>query len=859
LLPNPETDPMRRPTPARRAALAALTGLSGALLTSVVTAGPAAADQVYERPASGVFSVLGHGWGHGHGLSQWGAQGAAGQGIDADTITAAYYPNTTRSVIAAAPIRVLLQEDDGRDTQVYAAAGLKVTDLASGQAEVLPSGPTRWRATVDASGLHLSSLTGSAWTPYALGSASSSPSPSASASPSPSPSPSGAPPPAPSYAGPLRFAGPTVVRLALPDGTSRDYRGALQAVKTSSSSLQSLDVLTLEDYLLGVVPRESSSSWRPAALEAQAIAARSYSAYKRAHATGNYDICDTTQCQVFGGTRVYASDGSSIALEAASTSDAVHQTSGVVRSYGGAPIFAEFSSSNGGWSTDGGEPYLVPQRDDWDGAVSNPVHSWSASLRATDLERRYPGVGTLRRIRVTRRDGNGEWGGRVKDVVLEGVDSSGAATSVAASGGGIYLARTWPAYSDGLRSSWWQITTTTDGAVVSQSAAPKLVRPPGAPSTGSLTVTMKNTGTTPWPTDGLHLAVASPPGQADALVGGSTRPGVLTPTAATSIAAGETATFTFALDAAGVAAGSQGRAYRLRIADGPVFGATVNWTIPVAPTTFTAAVAAPPSPVTAAVGDKPPSVFADGRTVVVPRSGSTGVRLQTRNTGNATWPVEAATPVRLGTSGPRDRASVSTGSTWSSPKRADRLSGDTAVSPGATGIFDLMLYGAGQPVGVTTESFEPLWEGKHWIDGAATTLTVVRTDPAVSRLAGTETAPPATARTTTSASGFTLVVRLRNLGGASWTVGKEWLATASGRADPLRTSAWPYPTRPPALARNLTRPGVQAVYPGEVGEWRIPLSGFRCTPGTYAEAWQPLGPTGRYGPVLRTSVTVVRG
>jgi hypothetical protein len=331
------------------------------------------------------------------------------------------------------------------------------------------------------------------------------------------------------------------------------------------------------------------------------------------------------------------------------------------------------------------------------------------------------------------------------------------------------------------------------------------------------------------------------------------------PTSATSIAPGETASFTFALDTAGVQAGTHGRAYRLRIGDDPVFGATVNWTIPVAAATFSAAVAGPPSAVTPSTTDAPSPVFADGRTVVLPRTGSTGVRLQARNTGNTTWPVGAATPVRLGTSAPRDRASASTGATWSSAKRADRLSGDTAVGPGATGIFDLTLYGGGQPVGVTTEAFEPLWEAKHWIDGDQTTLTIVRTDPAVSRLAGVDKPPPATFRTTTKTSGFTLVIRLRNLGGSPWTVGKEWLATSNGKADPLRTSAWPYPTRPPAMAANATRPGVKVVYPGEVGEWRIPLSGLRKAPGTYAESWQALGPAGRYGPVLKTTVTVVRG
>src|SRR3954463_6558683 len=194
---------MRRALPVRRTACAAAAALVGSVLTAVVTATPALADEVYERPASGVFNVVGHGWGHGHGLSQWGAQGAASQGVDADTITSTYYPGTAKAVLANAAIRVLLQADEGRDTQVYAASGLKVTDGATGSSEVLPGGPTRWRATVDSAGLHLSSLTGSTWTPYAIG--------SASAPRAPSPPPPSSPPPPPSSAGPIRFSGPEVV------------------------------------------------------------------------------------------------------------------------------------------------------------------------------------------------------------------------------------------------------------------------------------------------------------------------------------------------------------------------------------------------------------------------------------------------------------------------------------------------------------------------------------------------------------------------------------------------------------------------------------------------------------------------
>ncbi len=425
---------LRRPTAVTMTAL--LGGLSLLLLS------PARADsttnEVYTPAADGTFAIEGHGWGHGHGMSQYGAQGAATKGLTADAITAFYYPGTSRALLAAAPIRVQLAADEGKDTQVYAATGLRVT--AGTGSSSLPSGPTRWRVVVDAAGLHLESLTGSTWSaPVAVGGTTS-------------------------FSGPVSFSGPTgsLVRLAYPDGTSRDYRGAVQAVQLTSSTLASVDVLSLEDYLLGVVPREASSSWLPAALQAQAIAARSYSAYKRGHtaSTAKWDICDSTYCQTFGGSASYTAAGLRTSLEPTSTTDAVHATTGVARTYGGQPIFAEFSSSDGGWSVDGGEAYLKAQPDDYDGITNSSVHSWTATLTTTQLTARFPTVGRLLRMRVTSRDGNGEWGGRVQTVVLEGVSASGAATSVPTTGVGVYLAHSWPTSPDGLRSSWWHVKRT---------------------------------------------------------------------------------------------------------------------------------------------------------------------------------------------------------------------------------------------------------------------------------------------------------------------------------------------------------------------------------------------------------------
>lgn len=413
--------------------------------------------------------------------------GRAGRGLlgrSATEILTAYYPNTVSARLPGSSIRVVLTEagaegyrpvggTDHRyecdsaaapvnlrcDLEVFPATGLRATDLSSGASLVLPAGVDRWGVNVDAAGLHLYQLVGTAWSVVPLGGVST-------------------------LRGPVRFSGAPFLRMRYRDGTARDYRGTIDAVWTGSTRMARVATLPLEDYLLGVVPRESASSWLPAALQAQAVAARSYSAYVRGHApTGAaWDICDSTSCQVFGGSAYYPVSGSGTWLEPASTTAAVRATAGVVRTYGGASIFAQFSASNGGWSTDGGAPYLTAHPDPWDGVVPNSVHSWTGSLTAAGVQARYPAVGRLLRLRVLQRDGNGDWGGRVLAVQLEGVDAGGRPTVVntdpagsSITGADIYATHSWPAYADGLRSSWWAlqappILPSRTPAVVSSSA-----------------------------------------------------------------------------------------------------------------------------------------------------------------------------------------------------------------------------------------------------------------------------------------------------------------------------------------------------------------------------------------------------
>jgi SpoIID/LytB domain protein len=829
-----------------RAARAFRGALVSALLAAplaVLPALPASAEEVYPRPPDGVFSIEGHGWGHGHGLSQYGAEGAARKGVAFTAILDAYYPGTAQTVTPARAVRVLIGEDDHTDLHVGAASGLALRDLATGTRYALPAGATRWRVVPDAAGERVEYYS-SGWRAWSSGTVSA-------------------------WTGPLQFEGPTVLRLYFTDGSARDYRGALRAVRTSATAINVVNALDLESYLYGVVPRETSSSFHAEALKAQAVAARSYASYEVDHPRAStYDICSTTSCQVYGGVRLVTSSGSVIELETTATTNAVNATARTVRTYNGKAIFAEFSSSNGGFSVAAGQPYLLARADPWDAIVS-PYHDWTAQVTAAQLEARYPAVGRLLRIRVTQRDGNGDWGGRVRTVLLEGVSSAGKATTVTTTGGGVYSANTWPRSANGLRGSWWRIRPPYGATVVSLSAAPSLVRPPGA-SKADLVATIRNTGGTAWPVNGLHLAVAGPVGAADPMAGGSTKPGRfdgnLTRPGATTVEPNEVSRFVVTLDASGVQAGTYAKAYVVRVASGQAFGQVAQWVVPVANAVFASSLGtvSPTGATASASGSTaPPQVWRDG-TVVLPRTGSVTVQVRVRNTGNVAWPLNAGT--RLHTSDARDRASASSGAGWAGKNVAgpvtavDGVTGAKSVLPGQTGVFPLTLYGNGAPAGLTEESFEPAYYPYHWLDGAKVRLHVIRIDTAVPRVASLAAGPAASTKLIAyPGDRRSLVVRLRNLGGEAWPVnGAEVIATAnpSGRADALRTSAWLSATQASRLARNVSRPGETNVYPGEIGEYVVPIDPTNRAAGTYGEFFQATNGATRYGPVAGTSVSL---
>lgn len=87
-----------------------------------------------------------------------------------------------------------------------------------------------------------------------------------------------------------------------PARTSKQYRGRLE-VTLKSGVLQLVNILSIEDYLPGVIACEMPSSYPDEALKAQTVAARTYSiSGHRKHISSGYDLCDDTHCQVYDGT-----------------------------------------------------------------------------------------------------------------------------------------------------------------------------------------------------------------------------------------------------------------------------------------------------------------------------------------------------------------------------------------------------------------------------------------------------------------------------------------------------------------------------------------------------------------------------
>lgn len=289
-------------------------------------------------PVSGSVTFYGRGYGHGVGLSQYGARGRAEAGQLAPAILAHYYAGTTLgSLTAGTQIRVLVLEKwtasqavplviHGR-SGTWSIDGIAATFPADASLRLAPTiaGLTvTWRLKVfRVDGVQLYSAVSSA--PFVV----------------------------------RPVAAATILQLDSKPSSFDRYRGVLRVIASATTpKIDVVNELPLETYLRAVVPSEMPSTWHPQALQAQAIAARGYAA-RRINPAATFDVFDDTRSQVYHG----------LLAERSTTDAAIAATANrVLKS--GTSIATTLFHSTGGAATENNENVFVSATGD---IVVSPV------------------------------------------------------------------------------------------------------------------------------------------------------------------------------------------------------------------------------------------------------------------------------------------------------------------------------------------------------------------------------------------------------------------------------------------------------------------------------------------------------
>ena len=290
--------------------------------------------------------IRGAGFGHGIGMSQYGAYGFALQGSGYPGILAHYYSGTTLTQAPGRPVRVLLQPNDPY-IRVRGATSVDGTELRSGATYV---------ARRSGSGIRVATAGGRRVGSFA------------------------APVRFDGGAEPLRLLGPALNGIS--DGL---YRGAIE-VLPDGGGVTAINVIDLDSYVRGVVAGEMPSSWPLEALKAQAVAARTYALATR-KTSGTFDQYPDTRSQVYRGVT-----GESVRSDAA-----VAETADRILTYGGVPAVTYYFSTSGALS----KPWLVGVPDPYDDG--SPYHRWQVKVSTATLTRALGARGTFKRLEVLQR------------------------------------------------------------------------------------------------------------------------------------------------------------------------------------------------------------------------------------------------------------------------------------------------------------------------------------------------------------------------------------------------------------------------------------------------------------------------
>ena len=296
-----------------RTTAAIVLALVGLLLSTVPLASAAEPD-----PTAAPIVFYGRGYGHGVGMSQYGARGRALAGQDAATILAHYYQGTTPGTTdPKRPVRILVlhafKPTAAVPLRIYGRGGSWTID---GVAATFPA-DGQLRVTRTPTGLHL----------IVRGATSSPPPESLRGHDGPDPGRSD-----------LDRPGSRSGRSPAPYDR---YRGVIR-LRATSLGVDAINETQLDLYLRGVVPAEMPSVWPVEALRAQAIAARTYAARRLHPTTGFYDLYDDTRSQVYRGSLG----------ERAATNIAVNGTAGQVLRSGTSFANTLFHSTGGGATED---------------------------------------------------------------------------------------------------------------------------------------------------------------------------------------------------------------------------------------------------------------------------------------------------------------------------------------------------------------------------------------------------------------------------------------------------------------------------------------------------------------------------
>jgi stage II sporulation protein D len=363
--------------------------------------------------ASTVFTLTGHGWGHGIGMSQYGALGYAEHGWGYRPMMDHYFTGTHVAPLGSAPTeRVLLSA--GANVDFGASSGMTLRDAGSTRL-TLATGSYRLQEGGSPGHLQLVRKANGAVTKGLVAPVTVSPG-----------------------SQPLRLDDSAGIGFA-----GDHWHGSFHVVE-SGASLECIDIVGMEKYLRGVVPSEMPASWPLPALKAQAVAARSY-AFATRNPGGTFDAYADTRSQVYG----------PIEHEASASTAAVAGTAHQVVWYHGTVATTFFSSSSGGrtsseqaaWDTSSGEPYLVPVNDRYDNAGgANPNHIWPVkTYTASGLASALGVAGSVTGLTTT----------------IDGPSFRTLRLGVTATGGSATLSGVQVQSRMGLRSTWFRLLQRT--------------------------------------------------------------------------------------------------------------------------------------------------------------------------------------------------------------------------------------------------------------------------------------------------------------------------------------------------------------------------------------------------------------